>query len=55
MDTNCTYFTPAVFPIIEKRRFLADPQKAVGVTRKRTLPQRLDDEIQEKRPHVKIT
>lgn len=55
MDTNCTYFTPAVFPIIEQRRFLADPQKAVGVTRKRTLPQRLDDEIQEKRPHVKIT
>lgn len=55
MDTNCNYFTPAVFPIIEQRRFLADPQKAVGVTRKRTLPQRLDNEIEEKRPHVKVT
>ena len=52
MDTNCTYFTPAVFPIIEQRRFLADPQKAVGITKKQKLPQRLDDEIEEKRPNI---
>lgn len=52
MDTNCNYFTPAVFPIIEGRRFLADPEKAIGSTKKRKLPQRLDEKIEEKRAHI---
>ena len=49
LDTNCNVYTPAVYPLITGRKFLANPKEPHTKSNKRHAPQRLDENIPDKR------
>ena len=49
LDSLCNVYTPAVYPLVTGRSFLGNPQKRQTVEKKRQEPQRLDEDIPDKR------